>query len=354
MSKYYIALQGAAKEAVLAACDSHGGIAAVVRVGPLTPKVTVNFRDSLIIAIGALAAKLGHKSILSLARDTKSVCVAMSGVFLDADIISLKRQLEDIQLCIGNAPVICEDVWAVLGAAGINQGGVIMASTGSNIFFRDDQGTQSVTVGGWGSDLADLGSGFHIGRMAISRILESLDERRPVTERFQREVLAFLGLHDPRQLVPWYHELRLTSYWRSKVADITIVVSNLAEKQSDPTSLNLIEKSSHELCKSVRAAVRRSIRLGILGKRTTIILSGGLAIRSSLIGHAVRQLIHELNESLMIDQEISSAPLRLVPERYHPIVGALVFACEGASTITDFVRYERIAEASKTLTDMRL
>jgi N-acetylglucosamine kinase-like BadF-type ATPase len=95
----------------------------------------------------------------------------MSGVFQRNDETSVLTLLRDIDLLGQCPPVICEDVWATLATASLDAGAVVMASTGSNVFLRDRM-QRYVRIGGWGSELGDLGSGYHIGKMAIRAILD--------------------------------------------------------------------------------------------------------------------------------------------------------------------------------------
>lgn len=72
--------------------------------------------------------------------------------------------------------VVCGDVDIALDAAFPGEAGVlVMAGTGSNTLGRTSQG-ELVTVGGWGPQLADEGSGHWIGQRALRAALRAHDE----------------------------------------------------------------------------------------------------------------------------------------------------------------------------------
>ena len=87
--------------------------------------------------------------------------------------------------------VTCEDVWADLAAAGFDEGAVFLVSTGSNVFVRGSSG-EHLNVGGWGSEIDDLGSGFFVGRLALGKILQHVDGRAVVSKAFVQRVLEVL------------------------------------------------------------------------------------------------------------------------------------------------------------------
>jgi len=335
--RYFVGIQGAAKNARLAACDETGRVLSCIEVGPLGLRVNTDFKQAFNQACSRLASQLGFPSIAALSEATDCLCVAMSGVFQDGDRFAVRHTLEDIGFVGRSQPVICEDVWAVVAAEGLNSGATVMACTGSNVFIRNTAET-FVTIGGWGSELGDLGSGFHIGKMAIYRILEAVDERRVISPTFTSAILDSLSLDTATQLVPWYHELRNTSYWRSTIADIAITVTALAEQgvEKNPTAVEIIDLASHEFTVSMKAGFRRAAAIGILTDKDPfpVVLSGGLGIASRSYWVAVQKGLTELKvESVPAGSGNGWPEWNLKRAGHHPIIGALAMALSRSKTV---------------------
>lgn len=338
----YVAIQGAAKNATLAACTREGVIHALIAVGPLGIRVNADFNHALFSAFSELSHALGYGSICELARNTESLCVAMSGVFQECDEFAVRQTLESIKFQSSQHTVICEDVWAALAAEETDTGAVILACTGSNVFIRNKE-SHYITVGGWGSELADLGGGFHVGKLAIARVFDYVDRRHRVSAAFVEAILSFLELQTPTQLVPWYHEVRRTSFWRSQIADLAIVVTKLAERDADSTAKAIISSASSELVNSMQAGLKRAAVEGILREADPfpVILSGGLGLASLTYRNRITQgLISLVTGKSPSGDSWPSWSFSLA--KHHPIAGALAFALSGTRNFPSQTTLRRI------------
>lgn len=327
-AQFLIGLQGAARNALLAACHPDGEVVAQLSVGPLALRVNQHFRDDLEEALLALADELDLLSIARLAHRTKGACVAMSGVFHEGEVFSVLQSLSDIGFVGTFETVVCEDVWADLAAAGYDEGVVVLASTGANVFVRKDERSFQ-NVGGWGSGLSDLGGGYHIGESAIRFCLDGYDGRREVSREFESALLDRLQLTSPKQLVAWYHAVRETSYWRSKISDLAIPIVTLAERDGDRSAVAILTHACKELMSSVRAALNRGAGSGLfpVDRPVPMLVTGGLALASNTYWTGLERLI--------VDAEPGWPQLRLERGRFHPIVGALAYASSGRAVLPD-------------------
>lgn len=335
-SSFYVAIQGAAKKGILAVCGENGHIIQVVKSVPLTMRVNPNIKEDLDKALKSLCTKL-KMSRRKLMESTGGLCVAMSGVYQKGDIYAVRQLLKSLDLVGSFEPVICEDVWAVLAADKIEEGGVTMASTGSNVFIRSYDGN-FVRIGGWGSELADLGSGYHVGKLAINAILDSDDGRRFGSGQLKGAILDSLKLTDVQQLVPWYYAVRKTSRWRSKIADIAIIVTKLAEKENDVVALDIISFASRELINSLSAAIRKSAKEGVIkSTQLKMLIAGGLALGSKHYQTRICQYLQE-DHTANVTWTTENA-------RYHPIVGALAFAISGHKNLPKDEQYQELTKS---------
>src|ERR1043165_507890 len=117
---YFIGIQGAARNAVLAAADARGQVKAVVRFGPLALHINSDFRRDFHIALTALGTRLHCYSIDELAKHTAGLCVSMSGVREPADADAVTKTLDAVCFTGSFNRLVCEDVWSIIAASGTN------------------------------------------------------------------------------------------------------------------------------------------------------------------------------------------------------------------------------------------
>ena len=76
--------------------------------------------------------------------------------------------------------VVNDALVALEAGAGDGPGIVLIAGTGSICYGRNEEG-QAARAGGWGYMLGDEGSGWWIGRRALSAVMRQFDGRGPAT-----------------------------------------------------------------------------------------------------------------------------------------------------------------------------
>ena len=319
--EYHVALQGAGRQSAIVLSDAFGNIKYVKRdLPPLSMRINPRFRDDLHRSLVAIA-ELAELTLQELAANTRGLCIAMSGLFQDCDIYSLKHILCDIAFTGNFSPVLCEDVWAILASANLDAGVVVLAATGANVLVCNKMAERFIRVGGWGSELADLGSGYHIGKQAIMAVLDGADGRRPGSSALAKAVLDKLGLTQVDQIVPWYYAIRNTPNWRAQISDLAIPVVSLAEKEHEPQSLEILMRSIYELNKTIESAIHRAWREDVLSNHDSInvVLAGGLFAHSAIYRDSVELLFR------------ASGPERWQVQLadVHPVVGAVLFSHSG-------------------------
>jgi len=118
-------------------------------------------------------------------------------------------------------------------AFGPDPGVLLSLGTGSVIWGRDPGGGE-VRVGGWGTPLGEEGSGYWLGLeglRAVARAADGRDPKTPVTQ----DLLARLGISDPRELVPWVA--------RAAKADVGALAPLVlaAAEAGDPTATAIVD-----------------------------------------------------------------------------------------------------------------
>lgn len=177
--------------------------------------------------------------------------------------------------------VVNDALIALVAGAGDGPGVVVIAGTGSIAFGRNHE-NRAARAGGWGYVLADEGSGYWIGRHALTAIMRESDGRGPATS-LTPIVLSHLKVKRAGEIGPLvYHgELPLAS-----IAALAPLVGQAAES-GDEVAARILERAGEELCLSASAVVRR---LGIGEREFPFLLSGGIFGLPSLSADMGRRL----------------------------------------------------------------
>lgn len=150
------------------------------------------------LSVGADAAKTAiAQGIASLTEPPDIVCAGFAGAARTDSAAFYKQVLQSL---IPSAQIIIEsDAFiASIGAIGIDPGILLIAGTGSIVIGRDSNRSM-FRVGGWGPYFGDEGSGFWIGREAVSAALRSLDLQESM--EFANRIANRLGLKSIPEVV---------------------------------------------------------------------------------------------------------------------------------------------------------
>ncbi len=165
-------------------------------------------------------------------------------------------------------------VTACLGAHDGEDGAILILGTGS-------QGLALIngemhTVGGWGFELSDDGSGAILGRSAIRAAIRSLDGLAPASNLTRAVMARFPG--GAAEAAVWGKSATPADYG----AFAPLVVEHFAS--GDPIAVELMRRSSNRVDRLLK-------RLADLGAQR-ISLMGGLAqVHAPLIAHDLQHLI---------------------------------------------------------------
>lgn len=193
---------------------------------------------------------------------------------------------------------------ALAGATGNKPGIILIAGTGSIALGIDDAGSQ-VRVGGWGPILGDEGSGYSIGKAALTAILREHDGRGKPTSLTDR-VLSHLSITSPEELVPLVYQGPLQRPEIAKLAEFVLSEAS----QDDPVSQHIVIKAAEQLVEMIGAVLSR---LGLTNKPTTIAATGGLLRPGNPLWEALDQ---QLTQSYHLSH--------LAPPLLPPVLGAVL------------------------------
>ncbi len=190
---------------------------------------------------------------------------------------------------------------ALVGAHGQREGILLLSGTGSCAYGINAQG-ERLLVGGWGYLIGDEGSGYWMGRKALRQVAIITDEKRrdDPSREFKAQVLDFLEIRTPRQMVKWIYGQGEAVPRVATLAPLMIVMA----QEGNPHAKQIVTLGALRL---VDHALQVCDQLNMTGP---IAFAGGLLEKSFYY----RQLVAE---SLGIDVPMT---------KYAPVVGAALLA----------------------------
>jgi N-acetylglucosamine kinase-like BadF-type ATPase len=177
---------------------------------------------------------------------------------------------------------LCNDAMLTLkGSVGQNNGVLLAVGTGSIACGITKEGLET-RVGGWGYRVGDEGSGYSIGKAAITHVLKSYDGREKHSD-ISEAILKQLSLHDEDALINWVYGSHFSV---AQIAALAPIIVSLAES-GDHQSQQIVQHACRELEIMLLTVIRK---LGLLDAEFSLVLSGGV-LKNQLVH---RQLIQHL------------------------------------------------------------
>jgi len=208
------------------------------------------------------------ESVLAQERTPPAaICLGIAGVDRPHD----NAIIGGIMRRIGHkAPVLVVNdalVALVAGAGDDGPGIVLIAGTGSICYGRNEDG-RAARAGGWGYILGDEGSGWWIGREALSAVMRAGDGRGPAT-LLTAGVLEHFAFDQVSDLV---HEVYFRDTRRRAVAGLSGIVQGAVD-DGDVVARQILSDAADELVLAVRSV---ATRLEMRGRQFPLVLSGSL------------------------------------------------------------------------------
>ena len=194
-----------------------------------------------------------------------AICLGIAGVDREEEA----RLVRAIMRRIGykaRTLVVNDALIALVAGVGDAPGIVIIAGTGSNAYGRNAAG-EAARAGGWGHMIGDEGSGYWIGREALTAVMRAADGRGPETG-LTAEMLAHFQVAEVSRLPRIVYDRELP---RTAVAAVCPIVQRMGE-QGDAVATRILERAADEL---VLAAQSVAARLSMRGDEFTFCLAGG-------------------------------------------------------------------------------
>jgi N-acetylglucosamine kinase-like BadF-type ATPase len=214
--------------------------------------------------VAAVLRDLGGRVARAAPDVPVAVCVGMAGVDREDEENAVRRILSRV-FPGARALVVNDALIALVAGAHDAAGVVIIAGTGSIVYGRSD--AAAARAGGWGHMVGDEGSGYWIGREAVTAVMRAGDGRGPLT-RLTDEILSHFDVADVSRLPRIVYDREVP---RVNVAALGPLVEHAAAG-GDPVADGILERAADELSIAASSVVTR---LGMRGDAFTFFLAGG-------------------------------------------------------------------------------
>ena len=212
---------------------------------------------------------IGEAAFYSLLReifklDMKNcggICIGAAGVSNQRVGEILRQVLQEVHY---EGPwKLCGDQEIALRGAMDEPGLAVIAGTGSICFGKNEKG-ETARSGGYGHLIDDWGSGYALGRDALSAVVKTLDGREDHPDLLEK-VFQKLGISTAQELISFVYS---PDTRKADIAALAAVVLDLAEK-GDSGALAILRKEAEEVGAMVKAVQKKlsleGCAIGLLG-----------------------------------------------------------------------------------------
>jgi N-acetylglucosamine kinase-like BadF-type ATPase len=252
-----------------------------------------------------IEAAIGDREIAPAA-----VCVGVAGVDRENEARIVRAMMQRSVPAL-RVVVVSDALIALEAGAGASPGIVVISGTGSIAYGRNAM-LEAARSGGWGHIIGDEGSGYWIGREALSAVVRAVDGRGPAT-RLTGDVLAHFTIEDTSGLPRIVYDRDLP---RASVAALGPIVQH-ASGLGDPVATDILERAAAELA---RAAQSVAARLHMQNDAFVFVLAGGVfRVVPSLVDALTRRLAAVAPRSRVqrLEREPASGAVRLALAEAH-------------------------------------
>lgn len=258
--RYVLGIDAGGTKTVCLLADEHGRIVSEGRGGGANLHAAGELEVEKVLH-AVMEEAIGDRGIVPSA-----ICLGIAGVDRDDEM----RTVRAIMRRIGHQSrtlVVNDALIALVAGAGDAPGIVIIAGTGSIVYGRNGSG-EAARAGGWGHMIGDEGSGYWIGREALSAVMRAGDGRGPETQ-LSAEILRHFELTDVSRLPRIVYD---RAQPRMAVAALGPLVQQVAD-QGDAVASRILERAAEELVLAARSV---AARLEMRGAAFSFYLAGGM------------------------------------------------------------------------------
>ncbi|WP_404454512.1 N-acetylglucosamine kinase [Oceanobacillus kapialis] len=298
---YYIGIDGGGTKTHAVLADGTGKVIAQAMGGPSNPNAVGE--TELVAMFQTLFSKLddANQNILS---QVKRLYAGIAGAGNPANQTMLKDILSSLlphTLVRVEPDAVCALYSGTYGQAGIVQ----IAGTGSITYGINEAGEQA-RVGGWGYLFGDEGSGYAIGKAAVTEALKSVDGRGEPTILLELLYEHFHVFH-PQDLIKSIYQ---ADQPKSVIAPLSRIVFQ-AYFQGDKTAYAILQEAAEDIASQIMALYRT---LFTDTEKIKVVLCGGVFQEKTVMPWLLKEKLEP------------NAALSLVQPELPPVAGSLIGA----------------------------
>jgi N-acetylglucosamine kinase-like BadF-type ATPase len=210
---------------------------------------------------GVIEQAIADRAILPAA-----VCLGVAGVDREED----DQIVRGIMRRLGfraHTLIVNDALVALVAGTGSQPGVVLIAGTGSIAYGVNEAGF-AARAGGWGYVLGDEGSGYWIGREALTAVVRAADGRGPAT-RLTPLVLEHFQVPSVNGIV---REVYDRSLRRQAIAAFAATVDR-AREEGDVVAAEILRRAGEELTRAAASVIER---LDMRGQTFKTVMAGGM------------------------------------------------------------------------------
>lgn len=185
------------------------------------------------------------------AEDVRAVCVGVAGWSFEDRRWALREGLQRL-FPQAQIAVVPDYAIALTGATDGGPGVIVIAGTGSIAYGENARG-EAHRTGGYGFLIDDAGSGYGVGRQALSAVLHAEDGTAAATS-LQGRIRAALGITAAAEIIPGIYGGDID---RVQVAALSRVVAEAAVEDSDEVARAILMRTGGALAHLAQGVTTR-------------------------------------------------------------------------------------------------
>jgi len=243
--------------------------------------------------------------------DVKQIVIGVAGAGREEDAKLLEKGFKDYadqqRVHFKGVKVVSDAHIALEGAFPNSVGCILIAGTGSILFGKDENGVIH-RVGGFGRLIGDEGSGYSIGRKALTAVSKASDGRGE--ETLISELLdAKMNSNTSKNIISKVYNENLD------VASVARIVIEAAE-EGDPIAEDILDEEADELVLHIRSLITK-----IHTDKLSVAFSGSLIDNKNYY-----------SDLLKIKIKSTLPNIKVIKPANPPVNGAILFAKRLAAT----------------------
>jgi len=288
---YVIGIDGGGTQSRAVLCEGDGHVLATAQAG------AVNQNSVAIEAVESAFNKLAQTLESKASHEFQNVTHVFAGVAGTGKEDARLRIQHIIEGIFPNhAQVeVKHDGYNALYAGTLGKPGVVQISGTGSLTFGQNKHGESARAGGWGYLIGDEGSGYAIGRDALSAMARAHDGWSAPTMLTQI-LLDHFDVNNPHDVIPLIYN---HSHPRQQIASLSPYVIEAAS-QHDAIAQSIVDKTGQDLAKQIFAVSSNLFHPH--AKAIPVILTGGVFSRADLFIPSLEQTFDQLGQTVDLIQ----------------------------------------------------